>query len=381
MRTLLLTGPGGAGTSTMAAAAAVRAARSGRRTILLSARPATIPDLAGQPGLEVVRVDAAAVWERAWAGSAGTVAGVLPQLTLPPASSVVPLPGTSDLALFAALADAEADLVVVDAGPLDAAAALVALPATLRWWRDQLLPPGVRALAAVRTAAVSAGAARRGPVDAALAALPLVEQLLARDRLADPTATAVWLVAPARRGVAGRLRTAATALGVHGLRPAAVLARVLPPGPGEWWAARAAEQEAALAELGELGALHAVAERPGAPDDLAALEAVVEGWELPAAGSPAVPAAERRDGVWQLTVPLPFADKDTVHLTRWADDLVVTAAGARRNLRLDALLRRCEVTGGRLVDAGTADAALVVSFAPDPRQWPADLLAAEGGTA
>ena len=49
------------------------------------------------------------------------------------------------------------------------------------------MPPGMRALGAVRTAAVATGAAKRGPIDAALAAVPLVEQLLARDRLAGPT--------------------------------------------------------------------------------------------------------------------------------------------------------------------------------------------------
>ncbi|HYQ32399.1 MAG TPA: ArsA-related P-loop ATPase, partial [Lapillicoccus sp.] len=41
MRTLLFTGPGGAGTTTLAAAAAVQAARAGRRTVLVSRqRPA-----------------------------------------------------------------------------------------------------------------------------------------------------------------------------------------------------------------------------------------------------------------------------------------------------------------------------------------------------
>ena len=44
---------------------------------------------------------------------------------------------------------------------------------------------------------------------------------------------------------------------------------------------------------------------------------------------------------------------------------------------LDALLRRCQVTGGRLADAGTADARLEVTFTPDRRLWPADLLPPE----
>ncbi|MBJ7451108.1 MAG: ion transporter, partial [Blastococcus sp.] len=75
-------------------------------------------------------------------------------------------------------------------------------------------------------------------------------------------------------------------------------------------------------------------------------------------------------------VPLPFAERGAVGVTRWEDDLVVTVAGARRSLRLDPLLRRCEVTGGRMADPGSAAARLVVSFRPDEQLWPADLLAA-----
>jgi arsenite/tail-anchored protein-transporting ATPase len=59
---------------------------------------------------------------------------------------------------------------------------------------------------------------------------------------------------------------------------------------------------------------------------------------------------------------------------------VVTVAGVRRCIRLDALLRRCVITGGRLQDPGTVNAALEVGFVPDTRLWPADLLAAEGRT-
>ena len=112
----------------------------------------------------------------------------------------------------------------------------------------------------------------------------------------------------------------------------------------------------------------------------AGLAALLEDVELPEAVTAEAPAAEKQDGAWQLTVPLPFAERADLRLTRWADDLVVSVGGTRRSIRLDALLRRCEVTGGRLVHPGTPDARLVVGFRPDPKQWPADLLAAEGRT-
>ncbi|TFV79131.1 ion transporter [Blastococcus sp. CT_GayMR19] len=379
MRTLLFTGPGGAGTTTMAASAAVRAARAGRRTVLLSRQD--VPGLGDVPRLEVVRVDQQAALERFWGGLAEGLGPVLPQLTLPPSSSVVPLPGGADLALFAELAGADADLVVLDAGPVESAAAFVALPATLRWWLDQLFPPGMRALGAVRTAAVGSGALRRGPVDAALAAIPVLEGLLAADRLAVRADTAVCLVAlPTSAGV-DRLRTAVTTLALHGLRPAAVLTRVPPSeGTGEWAAARAADRDAALAAFAELAEVRQVPEGAVGPVDADGLAELLEGFAPGPGAPPPAPGPERRDGAWQLSLPLPFAHRGDVTLTRWMDDLVVTVGGARRCLALDPLLRRCEVTGGRLVDPGGTDARLEVGFRPDPQQWPADLLAADERT-
>jgi arsenite-transporting ATPase len=289
---------------------------------------------------------------------------------------VVPIPGTGDLALFAELARAEADLVVLDAGPLESMSSLVALPSALRWWLDQLMPPGMRALGAVRTAAVATGAAKRGPIDAALAAVPLVEQLLARDRLTGPTT--VCLVTEPRRTTVPALRTAVTTLALHGLATGALLTRVLPlDGAGEWATRRAAEQDAVLGGLAEIAPVHRVPEHAVPPADADDLAGLLEGFSLPEATTAAAPAAERNEGTWQLTVPLPFAERADVRLTRWADDLVITVGGTRRSIRLDALLRRCDVTGGRLVDPGTPDARLVVGFRPDARQWPADLLAGE----
>jgi arsenite-transporting ATPase len=382
VHTLLFTGPGGAGTTTVAAAAAVRAARSGRRVLLVTGGQPP-PGVAGEDGVVLLRPDPRAELERAWADWGAQLSAAVPDLALPPATSLVPLPGAAELALLAALgrvAREPADLVVLDAGPLEAATALVGLPGALRWWLEQALPTRLRMLGAVRTAAVRAGSVRRSAVDVALAAVPALEELLDRLGLADPAVTAVRLVAVPRAGAADALRSATTALAVHGQRPVGVVARVLPPGAvaADWWAARAAEQEAALGELGEVATVTTVVESAAAPAGAAALAALLP--DLPGPGAePAAPAPERVDGGWRLVLPLPFAERGDLTLTRWEDDLVLTAAGARRSLRLDPLLRRCLVTSGNLVDPGTAGARLEVGFAPDARLWPADLLAAAAG--
>jgi arsenite-transporting ATPase len=370
VRTLFVTGPGGAGTSTLSAAAAVGSARAGRRTLLLT-RQRPVGGLDAVPGLTVTVVDAQSGVERFWSVHAPALTAVLPQLDLPPASSVVAPPGAAELALLTELARADADVVVVDAGPVEVAVPLAGLPAALQGWLDQLVPARLRALAALAGVGGAAGAA--------LAAVPALEELLRAGPLADPGSVEVLLAAWPRRGAAAALRRTVTGLALHGLRPAAVLPRVLPAGDGPWWAERTAEQEAALAELAELAPVTAVAELPVLSDDADAVVALLDGFE-PAAPSPAArPAPERTAAGWDLAVPLPFADRGDVELTRFGDDLVLTAAGTRRSLRLDALLRRCAVTGGRLADPGTPAARLVVGFEPDPRLWPADLLAAHGG--
>ncbi|MGY1822326.1 ArsA-related P-loop ATPase [Geodermatophilus sp. SYSU D00079] len=381
MRTLLLTGPGGAGTSTLAAAAAVRAARAGSRTLLLTA--AARPGLSAVPGLSVDPVEPLGALESLWGASAPVLAAAAPGVDLPPASSVVPLPGARDLALLARLAraraGAEADVVVVDAGPLPSGAALVGLPGVLRWWLDQALPTRLRMLGAVRTAAVRSGVVPRGPVDAALDAVPVVEELISGVDLTDPVTTEVRLVAAPRPDVVPVLRAAVTTLALHGQRPTAVLTRVLPDGgTGEWWRRRAAEQAAVAEALAELAPVRRVEEVPETPADAAGLAALLPDEDGGAPVAPLTPVSERVDGGRRLVLALPFAERDRLELTRWRDDLVVTAAGARRSIRLDALLRRCVVTAGHLADAGTARARLEVTFTPDPQQWPADLLAAEG---
>jgi arsenite-transporting ATPase len=157
------------------------------------------------------------------------------------------------------------------------------------------------------------------------------------------------------------------------------VSRVLPAGTGEWWAQRATVQADALRRVHDLAVpVREVAESALAPVSVADLEAL-DAAVPEVVAEPTVPAAARRaDGGWVLDVPLPFGQRGQVELTRWDDDLVVTAAGMRRSLPLDALLRRCTVAGGSLSAPGTAQTVLEVRFTPDPAQWPAGLLDAEG---
>jgi anion-transporting ArsA/GET3 family ATPase len=375
---LLVTGPGGAGTSTVAAATALSSAAGGSRCALLTTRPPRTTGLADAVQVDVVAAQPAL--ERLWSRHADQVAAALPMVAVPPASSVVAVPAATEFAVLAALAghaaSGEVDVVVVDAGPLPAALTLLALPGALRWWLGQAAPPRLRMLATLRSAVVPG---RPGGVAALLGGVSALEELISAVPLADPARTAVHLVLRPEPAAAGELGTAATALGVLGQRAASVTVnRVLPELPGEWGAERGRLQQAALAAVGALVPdARPVVEAAASPADvpgLLALDAAVP----TTPGAPAVPAAPQRTPAgWSLALPLPFARRGEVELTRWADDLVVTAAGQRRSLPLDPLLRRCIVAGGTLTRPGTSQASLEVRFTPDPAQWPAGLLAAQ----
>ncbi|MPQ97667.1 ion transporter [Modestobacter sp. I12A-02628] len=380
MRTVLLTGPGGSGASTVALATAQQL-RAGGATVRFVTAGRPVPAALGE-GLSVTPVSGQQAFEDLWGPLAQTLAGWLPGFAVPPSSSVVAPPGSGELALLAAVAAARdtTDVLVVDAGPLPQALTLLALPASLRWWLAQVAPTRVRVLGAVRSAAVRAGAARRGPVDDVLAALPVVERLLDGLTLDDPARTSVHVVLRPEHAALAEVTSAATDLALGGQRLASVTVnRVLPAGPGEWWAARAAQQEDVLRGAGGIGVpVHRVAEAPHAPVDLAglrALDAALPPTEAPDAVRP-VPV--RVDGGWQLALALPHAARGEVELTRWADDLVVDVGGRRRSFPLDSLLRRCVVAGGRLVEPGTPAATLEVLFHPDAELWPAGLLRREG---
>jgi arsenite/tail-anchored protein-transporting ATPase len=295
----------------------------------------------------------------------------------------VAVPGVAELALLAALAghgrSGDVDVVVLDAGPVPAATALLALPGALRWWLAQAAPTRLRVLATLRAAALPG---RPGVAAGLLTSASGLEQALDATPLADPSRTAVHLVVRPDEEAADQLAETATALGVLGQRIASVtVSRVLPAGAGEWWAQRSAVQADAVRRVRELaGPVREVAESAVAPAtvaDVQALDAAVPD----VVPQPAPPAAPRRaDGAWLLDVPLPFAARGQVELTRWDDDLVVTAAGVRRSVSLDALLRRCTIAGGSLTEPGTAQAVLEVRFTPDPALWPAGLLDAERST-
>ncbi len=385
MRTVLVTGPGGAGTSTVAAATALASALDGARTLLIAAEPPPGLSATAVPGLTVRQVDTTAVFR----GRAGELqerlGAVFDLLGANPLDDeeFTELPGADAFALLQALGAARGhDVVVVDLPPVPRSLSMLALPGQLRRYLSRLLPAERQAARALR------------PMLAQLAGVPMPAEwlyetaarwdaeLAAVQAAVDADSTGVRLVVEPGAQAATRVRTARTGLALYGLRLESVTAnRLLPTGSADPFLAELADaqqrQLAALRAEVDDGSPHAAAVNevahlgrdPFGTDDLALLGVAGAGrWDLPEAPAPDPWSVTDRladEGrlIWRL--PLPGATREGLDLVRRGDELVVDAAGFRRIMPLPSALRRCSVAGAAL-----RDGALQVRFEPDPALWP-----------
>ncbi|MEU8690792.1 ArsA-related P-loop ATPase [Streptomyces sp. NPDC048665] len=388
MRTILITGPGGSGRTTVAAATALTAARAGTRTLLLSADRTDTPGAAlgsatgpapqeAAPNLTAWRPDATIRFREdltAFQSRAANVLDLLGAARLD-AEEVTPLPGAEELSFLRALRDAALseryDLLVVDLPPLPQALALLGLAEELRRYLRRLLPPERQAARALR------------PVLGRLAGVPMPAdwlyetaarwdvELAAVEAVLTDRATAVRLVAEPGPAGADALRTAGLGLALRGLPVEALLAnRALPEtAPESWPAGLLAQQRKALDDWRELPYdVHPVphlGRDPRGGDDLGSLAVPPVN---PSTAPVGWPVTDRiaEDGVLVWHVPLPGAIRDELDLIRRGDELVISAGPFRRIVPLPSALRRCTVAGAAL-----REGELRIRFAPDPDLWPA----------
>lgn len=392
MRTVLVTGLGGAGRSTVAAATALAAAARGDRTLLISAE--VIPGLpAGtEPTwvadrLDHARIDSGEHFRAELTELQKRASGVLDLLGAGrlEGEELTELPGSAQLALLHTLRRAAEgdwsgyDTLVVDLPPLTEALALLALPQQLRRYLRRLLPAERQAARALR------------PVLAQLAGVPMPaqwlyeaaarkdEELAAVQALIEDGATTLRLVAEPGPAAEDALRTARTGLALHGLSADLLVAsRVLPRHSSDpWFAALAAQQEKCLDHWHQDVApdvpVHESAHLgrdPQGPDDLAALELPAPDDRTPGRvedpwWTEEEPGAAEAPMVLTWCLPLPGAAKEDLRLVRRGDELLLTVGPFHRIVRIASALRRCTVSGAAL-----ADGVLRVRFTPDPALWP-----------
>jgi arsenite-transporting ATPase len=402
LRIILFTGKGGVGKTTTAAACAVRTARAGIRTLVMSTDAAhslgdTLDvDLDGseavevEPHLHALQVGCSRTVDGSWRTVQDYLLEVLDSLGVDAVVSeeLTTLPGADQIAalleLRAQAASPAWDLVVVDCAPTAETLRLLALPEALAWHLERLLP-GQRAL--LRTFRPAAAAATCMPLPAPevvgtlrrwSAEMREVHQLLTSER------ASVRLVLTPERVVIAESRRTWTSLSLYGFAVDQVIVnRVFPDaapetedpaGADPWRRAWNVAQRDGLVELVDsfagvpvvtspyldrepIGpdALHDLA-RSGGGNDLSTLLDPVRSRGL---------SVRRAGQEYVLTLPLPLVSASEVDLKRRGEELLVVVGDHRRVLTLPAVLRRCLVKS-----AGVRGGTLRVRFVPDKAAWP-----------
>jgi arsenite/tail-anchored protein-transporting ATPase len=169
-RTILYTGKGGVGKTSVAAATARRCAAAGQRTIVLSTDPAhsladsleaelsSAPTAVGD-GLWAQQVHAQGELERNWSAVQGWLSGLLvergvdriaaEELTVPPGGDEL----FSLLELKRHFESGDWETIVVDCAPTGETLRLLSFPDVARWWLDRVLGRETQFLAAARPVA------------------------------------------------------------------------------------------------------------------------------------------------------------------------------------------------------------------------------------
>ena len=377
-RTILYTGKGGVGKTSVAAGTARMCAAEGMRTLVLSTDPAHSlaesmqVELGAEPAhvegnLWGQQVQAQEEMERHWSGVQDWLGELLiergidrisaEELTVPPGMDEL----FALLRLQAQHRAGEWDAIVVDCAPTGETLRLLAFPDVARWWIDKVFPMERQILAAAR------------PIARTLLDIPLPTQAVFADLqrlsenliemseiLRDRRSATVRLVMNPDKMVIGEAMRTFTYLNLYGfLTDAVIVNRVFPAQVGDYFAGwrRVQEEQMALVEsafapVPILRAPYFETEVIG-PEMLDRLADALFGSAYPPAGvlfeslTQELTAVE--DGA-RLRLSLPFVEKTEISLKKVGMELIVGVGGQRRTIMLPPSLANLRASAATFQD-------------------------------
>ena len=377
-RTILYTGKGGVGKTSVAAATARRCAEAGIRTVVLSTDPAhSLSDsfeteLGGEPrqlapNLFAQEVQAQEEMERNWDSVRDWLSNLLADRGMDTISAeelTVP-PGMDELFSLLQIKrhheEDEFDCVIVDCAPTGETLRLLSFPDVATWWLEKVFPWERRLVSAARPLA-------RGLLDLPLPSDAVYDDLerLARNLVAmngilrDRSNTSIRLVmSPDRMVVKEAMRTF-TYLNLYGyLTDAVVVNRVLPAEAGEGYFAawREVQQEhmelvrSAFSPVPILVAPWLEREVVG-PEMLDRLAGELFGDQAPAEllYDELSQELSGENGTATLRLPLPFAERGDIELKKIGLEVIVRVGGQKRTIILPPTMAAYSTSGARFED-------------------------------
>ena len=378
MRIILVTGKGGVGKTTVAAAMAIKAADLGHRTLVMSTDPAHSlsdafqVDLGDEPtmvadGLSAQQIDAQARLEDSWGEVRDHLTDLFDWSGLKgiEAEELTVFPGMDEIFALVSVRDhtrsGEYDAIIVDCAPTAETLRLLSLPEVLSWYMEKMFPIGRRVAKVVR------------PVLSRVTTLPVADDRVfdavarfyerldgIREILSDGDVTSARLVMNPEKMVIAEARRTYTYLGLFGYSvDSAIVNRVLPEAVSDPYFKRWREiQTEHLQSVREAFADVDVRTLRLFDDEMVGTDRLrLIGDELYGDTDPldrlsdTVPFRVEDDGEdVALVLAVPFAEKGDVDVLRHAGELFITVGPYRRSFVLPDLLKRRQVRRAQLID-------------------------------
>ena len=342
---------------------------------------------AGGGFLDALALDTLALLEARWHDVVSTLDRRFPDSEL---STIAPeelsaLPGVQEVLGLHAVGELAAsgrwDRVVVDCASTADALRMLTLPATFGLYVERAWPRHRRLSMAAEDSRSAAVVELLEGISAS------VDRLSAL--LTDGELVRAHLVLTPERVVAAEAVRTLGSLALMGVRVEELIVnqvleedesyeyRNLPDHPAfYWYAERISEQRVVLEELdatiGDV-ALVLTPHLSGEPIGPKALGSLLDSARRrrgTAPPGPLRPVVDLESGsglgsIYRMRLALPQLDPGALSLGRVDDDLIISAGGLRRRVRLASVLRRCVV-----LDAHLRGSELTVRFRPDPEVWP-----------
>jgi arsenite-transporting ATPase len=385
MRILLFSGKGGVGKTSLAAATGLKLAQLGYRTLVMSIDPAhsladsfdldtdlfhsqTSDPLAINAELSILELNIQKEVKRHWQEISSYVTSVLRTTGINDveAEELAILPGMEELSAMMYInqyrRENRYDVVVLDAAPTAESMRFISMPTTLDWYMKHIFPFQRNLLKAVRPIA-NRVAPFELPPDSYFGNIHnLFEKLEGvGDIMEDPNTTSVRLITNPEKMVLRETQRAFVYFSLHGLTVDRVIVnRVLPSDISDgWFNEWHSSQDRIIGELEEYFApvpvtrvplfAHEVLGQQRLQDVAKVLYSEVE--DPSAVTRTEKPYTfEKRNGLYQVRLSLPFATKSEIGLFKKGDELVVEVGTLRRHIGLPRSMATLVPSRARLED-------------------------------
>lgn len=378
MRIIIFTGKGGVGKTSVAAATAVKLAKQGKRTLVLStdAAHSLADSLAVSIGPDPVRigenlwgqeVNSLRETERNWGTVQGWLTKLLDKAQLKDISTdeMLVFPGMEELFSLLQIKEhaqnGHYDVLVVDCAPTGETLRLLSYPNVLNWWLEKIFPTERKLIKLVRPVAKLANNIELPSDDVLNSIERFARGLEEMQRVVlNPEITSVRIVLNPEKMVLAESKRSFTYLNLFGFNTDAIIVnRVLPDEAGDsffsnWRDIQRKYEEEIVSNFRPLPILKA----PMMPEEvigLPALEQVAD--MLYESRDPSdmfyrgrTEMIREKDGGVLLELMIPFVDKEVLDLTQAGDELTVDAGAYKRKVILPRSLMGRQVEGARYVE-------------------------------